>query len=212
VSLPRLYAVLDTGVAAGRGWTVADLGQAFLDGGAQLIQLRAKHLDARALLEAADRLVRLAESSGARIIVNDRADVAAMCGAAGVHLGQEDLPVDLARGIAPPGFIIGASVGSTQEAAAAGGADYWGIGPWRVTTTKADAGHGLGPEGFRGLVRLSGGRPCLAIGAVRPEDLASIAAAGGMGVGVVSGILSHADVRAATEAYALAWRPSDGGI
>jgi len=59
VSLPRLYAVLDTGVAAGRGWTVADLGQAFLDGGAQLIQLRAKHLDARTLLEAADRLVRL---------------------------------------------------------------------------------------------------------------------------------------------------------
>ena len=91
VSLPRLYAVLDTGVAAGRGWTVADLGQAFLDGGAQLIQLRAKHLDARALLDAADRLVRLAEPAGARIIVNDRADVAAMCGAAGVHVGQDDL-------------------------------------------------------------------------------------------------------------------------
>jgi thiamine-phosphate pyrophosphorylase len=100
VSLPRLYAVLDTGVAAGRGWTVADLGQAFLDGGAQLIQLRAKHLDARALLEAADRLVRLAESSGARIIVNDRADVAAMCGAAGVHLGQEDLRPRDARALA----------------------------------------------------------------------------------------------------------------
>jgi thiamine-phosphate pyrophosphorylase len=75
VSLSRLYAVLDTGVAVGRGWTVADLGQAFLDGGAKLIQLRAKHLDARALLDAADRLVRLAEPAGARIIVNDRADV-----------------------------------------------------------------------------------------------------------------------------------------
>jgi thiamine-phosphate diphosphorylase len=138
--------------------------------------------------------------------------VAIAAGAAGVHLGPEDLPVALARVIAPRDFVIGASVGSAEEAAAAAGADYWGIGPWRVTTTKADAGQGLGPDGFRGLVRVSGGRPCLAIGGVRPDDLAGVAAAGGMGVAVVSGILSQADVRAATEAFALAWQSPSRGI
>jgi thiamine-phosphate pyrophosphorylase len=139
------------------------------------------------------------------VLVNDRPDVAMAAGAAGVHLGPDDLPVALTRAIAPPGFVVGASVGSMEEAAAAGAADYWGIGPWRVTTTKADAGEGLGPDGFARLVRLSAGRPCLAIGAVRPGDLPLVRAAGGSGVAVVSGILGALDVRAAAAAYAQAW-------
>ena len=89
------------------------------------------------------------------VIVNDRPDVALAVGAAGVHLGLDDLPVALARAIAPPGFVIGASVGSEGEAAAAVEADYWGIGPWRVTTTKADAGAGLGADGFARLAHLA---------------------------------------------------------
>jgi len=203
----RLMLVTDDRLVAGRD--LVALARSAEAGGASAVQLRLKHAPAREQVALARALV---TALRVPVLVNDRPDVAIAAGAAGVHLGPEDLAVDLARAIAPPGFIIGASVGSTQEAAAAGGADYWGIGPWRVTTTKADAGHGLGPHGFRGLVRLSGGRPCLAIGAVRPDDLPSIAAAGGMGVAVVSGILSHADVRRATEVYALAWRPSDGGI
>ena len=142
MSLPRLYAVLDTGVAAGRGWTVADLGQAFLDGGAQLIQLRAKHLDARALLDAADRLVRLAEPAGARIIVNDRADVAAMCGAAGVHVGQEDLAPRDARALLGDRAMIGLSTHTPEQVDAAldEPIDYIAVGPIYGTATK-DTGY-----------------------------------------------------------------------
>jgi len=82
------------------------------------------------------------------VIVNDRLDVALAAGAAGVHLGADDFPVDRARRIAPTGFVIGASVGTPTEAAEAEAADYWGIGPWRATGTKADAGPALGEEGF----------------------------------------------------------------
>jgi thiamine-phosphate diphosphorylase len=135
--------------------------------------------------------------------------VAIAAGAAGVHLGPDDLPVARARALAPPGFVIGASVGSTEEAAGAQEAGYWGIGPWRVTATKADAGEGLGPEGFARLVRLAGGRPCLAIGAVRPADGPLIRAAGGAGVAVVSGILAASDVRSAAASYVREW-PATG--
>ena len=111
----------------------------------------------------------------------------------------------LARTITPPGFIIGASVGSEPESALAVDADYWGIGPWRVTTTKADAGAGLGPEGFARLAGLAGGRPCLAIGGVRPIDMPLVRRAGGAGVAVVSGILEGDDIRQATAKYLEAW-------
>ena len=96
----------------------------------------------------------------------------------------------LARRIAPPGFVIGASVGSRGRGAGAGAADYWGIGPWRATPTKAGCGRRRSaPMASARLVRLAGGRPCLAIGAVRPEDVPRCSAAGGSGVAVVSGIL-----------------------
>jgi thiamine-phosphate diphosphorylase len=134
--------------------------------------------------------------------VNDRPDVALAAGAAGVHLGPDDLPVALARRVCPPGFIIGASVGALNEADAAVEADYWGIGPWRATETKGDAGEALGSEDFRRLVELGGGKPCIAIGAVRPEDVARVLEAGGAGVAVVSGILGAEEVERATRKYA----------
>ena len=117
------------------------------------------------------------------VLVNDRPDVALAAGAAGVHLGPDDCRWRWPARIAPPGFVIGASVGSEAEAAAAAEADYWGIGPWRVTTTKADAGPALGAEGFARLVRLAGGRPCIAIGGVRPEDVPAGARGGRRGRG-----------------------------
>ena len=140
------------------------------------------------------------------VLVNDRPDIALAAGAAGVHLGPGRSAGRLSRAaIAPPGFVIGASVGSTPEAAAAAGADYWGIGPWRVTTTKADAGDGLGPRrlraagasGRRAAVPRDRGGPARGRWPDSPRRAAS-------GVAVVSGILVAADVRAATEAYA--WR------
>jgi thiamine-phosphate pyrophosphorylase len=162
------------------------------------VQLRLKRPPAREQVAGARALV---AALGIPVLVNDRPDIALAAGAAGVHLGPDDLPVALARRIAPPGFIIGASVGAVDEAGAAAQADYWGIGPWRATGTKGDAGAALGAEGFRRLVALGGGKPCLAIGAVRPEDVPLVLAAGGAGVAVVSGILGEEDVELATRRY-----------
>jgi len=185
-----------------RGRDLVALARQATAGGVTSIQLRLKQASPRELVALARALV---DGVTVPVLVNDRPDVAIAAGAAGVHLGSDDLPVARARELAPPGFVIGASVGSAEEAAGAQVADYWGIGPWRVTTTKTDAGEGLGADGFARLVRLAGSRPCLAIGAVRPEDALLIRAAGGAGVAVASGLLAGSDVRAAAAAYAAQW-------
>jgi thiamine-phosphate pyrophosphorylase len=171
-------------------------------GGASSVQLRLKRASAREQVALTRRLV---EALRIPVLVNDRPDVALAAGAAGVHLGPDDVSVSLVRGIAPSEFVIGASVGSEAEAGAADAADYWGIGPWRASGTKRDAGAGLGAEGFRRLLALAGGRPCLAIGGIRPEDVPEVVAAGGQGVAVVSGILGGSDVERATANYAEAF-------
>jgi thiamine-phosphate pyrophosphorylase len=173
-------------------------------GGASSVQLRLKRAGAREQVALARTLVKALRIP---LLVNDRPDVALAAGAAGVHLGPDDVPVGLVRAIAPPGFVIGASVGSEEEAAAAERADYWGIGPWRASGTKRDAGAGLGAEGFHRLASLAGGRPCLAIGGIRPEDVPDVLAAGGSGMAVVSGILAGSDVQRATASYAEALSP-----
>lgn len=168
-------------------------------GGATSVQLRLKRASPREQVERGRALVAALRIP---VLVNDRPDIALAAGAAGVHLGPDDLPVALARRVAPPGFIIGASVGSVDEAGAAAEADYWGVGPWRATATKGDAGQALGAEGFGRLVALGGGKPCIAIGAVRPEDVPRVLAVGGAGVAVVSGILGEEDVEQATRRFA----------
>jgi thiamine-phosphate pyrophosphorylase len=200
-ALVRLMVVTDDALVAGRD--LAALGRAIERGGASAVQLRLKRVSPRELAAAARGLLAAVTIP---VLINDRPDVALAVGAAGVHLGPEDLPVTLARRLAPPGFVIGASVGSASEAVAAAEADYWGIGPGRVTATKADAGDALGLEGFASLVRVSAGRPCLAIGGVAPDDVPRVRAAGGAGVAVAAGILAGEDVEEATRRYATATR------
>jgi thiamine-phosphate pyrophosphorylase len=206
--LVQLMLVTDDQLLAGRD--VLALAHAAVAGGVTSVQLRLKLASAREQIWLARALVAALQVP---VLVNDRPDIALAAGAAGVHLGPDDVSVELARRIAPPGFVIGASVGSEAEAFAAAGADYWGIGPWRATGTKADAGDGLGAEGFGRLVAMARGRPCLAIGAVRPEDAARVREAGGSGMAVASGILAAADVEAAAAGYAEAvrrhWRTPD---
>ncbi len=194
--LVRLMLVTDDRLIRGRD--VVALAQAAERGGATSVQLRLKEATGRDLVHLARRLV---QALRIPVLVNDRPDVAIAAGAAGVHLGPDDMPVRLARRIAPPGFVVGASVGTEAEAARAGEADYWGVGPWRATGTKEDAGTGLGPEGFTRLSRLAGGRPVLAIGGVTPDDVPGILRAGGTGVAVVSGILAAEDVERAASRY-----------
>jgi thiamine-phosphate pyrophosphorylase len=197
-ALVRLMLVTDDRLVEGRD--LVALALAAERGGASAVQLRLKQASARELAQGARALVAALRIP---VLVNDRPDVALAAGAAGVHLGPDDLPVSLARRIAPPGFIIGASVGSADEAAASADADYWGIGPYRTTGTKSDAGEALGVAGFRRLARLGGGKPCIAIGAVRPEDVAPVRSAGGAGVAVVSGILGESDVEGAARRYSM---------
>ncbi|MEO7134865.1 MAG: thiamine phosphate synthase, partial [Vicinamibacterales bacterium] len=124
------------------------------------MQLRLKHADARTLVEVGRTLV---AQVGAPVLVNDRLDVALACGAIGVHLGADDLPVDAARRVAPAGFVIGTSVGEESEVENARAADYVGVGPVYATLTKLDAGEAIGLVRFTELARQSG-RPAVAIG------------------------------------------------
>lgn len=191
--------VTDDRLLAGRD-PVA-LARAAVEGGVTAVQLRLKEATARELVDLA---VRLRDGLTVPVLINDRPDVAAVA-RCGVHLGPDDLPVAMARRILPPGTIIGASVGGPAEAGAAADADYWGVGPWRVTSTKGDAGAAIGAQGFAAVVKLAGGRPCVAIGAVRPDDVPAVRAAGGAGVAVVSGMLAAADVTRAAAEYAARW-------
>lgn len=186
------------------GRDLVDLARRAVRGGVTSVQLRLKQAGPRELLARARAL---REALEVPVLVNDRPDIALAAGV-GVHLGPEDLPVPLARSLLPGGAIIGTSVGTDAEVAQAlerGGADYWGIGPWRQTQTKADAGGALGAVGFARFASQSGGLPCLAIGGVRPDDVPAVLAAGGVGVAVVSGILGADDVEAAAREYARAF-------
>jgi thiamine-phosphate pyrophosphorylase len=195
-ALIRLMLVTDDALVEGRD--LVALARAAERGGVTSVQLRLKRATARELVTLARALV---QALDVPVLVNDRPDVALAAGAAGVHLGPDDLPVALARRMVPPGFVVGASVGSDAEAAVAGAADYWGIGPWRVTRTKADAGEPLSPDAFRRLVARSNGIPCIAVGGVEPGDFIQVRSAGGVGVAVGSGILGGEDVESAVRRY-----------
>ncbi len=200
-ALVRLMLVTDDALLHGRDLVAVAL--AAERGGVTSMQLRLKHAPPREQVALTRALVR---ALAIPVLVNDRPDIALAAGAAGVHLGPGDLPARLTRRIAPPSFIIGVSAGSEGEALTGGDADYWGIGPWRVTPTKSDAGDALGAAGFARIVALAGGRPCIAIGSVQPDDVPAVITAGGGGIAVVSGILGGDDVeqRAARYRRALA--------
>jgi thiamine-phosphate pyrophosphorylase len=203
--LVRLMLVTDDRLVRGRD--LVSLAQAAERGGATSVQLRLKQATARELAELVRGLV---QALRIPVLVNDRPDVAIAAAAAGAHLGPDDMPIGLARQIAPTGFVLGASVGNETEAVAAAGADYWGIGPWRATPTKTDAGTGLGADGFTHLLQMAGGKPALAIGGVTPEDVPVILRVGGKGVAVISGILGAEDVEEAARRYAKAGRRVSG--
>jgi thiamine-phosphate pyrophosphorylase len=192
----RVLLVTDDALLADRD-PVETLGDA-VRGGATAVQLRLKEASDRELLQLARALV---ASLAVPVFVNDRLDVALAAGAAGCHLGPDDLSPDLARRIAAPPFAIGASVGSEAEVARALQADYWGIGPLHHSHTKRDAGDPLGWTGAAALLARAGDRPCVVIGGVTPQDVAPAREAGFAGVAVSGGILAAPDVVAAARTY-----------
>jgi thiamine-phosphate pyrophosphorylase len=164
-------------------------------GGATMIQLRLKDLDPRDMLVAARALVSLPVP----VIVNGRADVALAAGAAGAHVGVGDVPAHALRRVVPPGFIIGASVGTDDEAASAAGADYVGIGPVFPTSTRTDGAVTLGLTEFTRLAQRAG-LPAVAIGGIDASNYREALGAGACGVAVIRAIFAAPDPeRAARE-------------
>ena len=198
-----LHAILDVDAAAGAGWDVAHLATAFLDGGARVIQLRAKQLSSAAFLEHADALVRAAATCGAVVIVNDRADVARLAGAAGVHVGQEDLPPAAARGLLGPDAMVGYSTHTVAqiEAAVKEPVSYIAIGPVFGTSTKATGYDSVGLNLVAEAVRIARGVPVIAIGGITLENARQVIDAGASGVAVISDLLAGGDPKGRVAAY-----------
>jgi thiamine-phosphate pyrophosphorylase len=186
-----LMVLTDPGLLKGRD--PVDVCRRSVAGGATMIQVRWKDGAPQAVVELT-RALRAALA--VPILVNDRVDVALAAGAHGAHLGWDDMPLDAARAIAPPGFLLGQSVGSPAEAERARRlpADYWSIGPCFGTATKSDAGPALGPEGFARLAALApSGLPLLGIGGITAANAAAIRRAGASGVAVIAAVLGATD-------------------
>jgi thiamine-phosphate pyrophosphorylase len=191
-----LYLVADTEFASGKNlpWLVR---QAVL-GGVTVVQIRAKELGTRDFLELASRLSHNLKKIGCPLLINDRVDIALACGAEGVHLGQDDMPLPDARRLLGPDKIIGISVNTLDEAAEAEklGADYLGLGPIYVTSTKKTVLPVLGPEGIR-RVRRQVGIPVIAIGGINPTNAGAAKKAGADGIAIVSALLGAKNIRRA---------------
>jgi thiamine-phosphate pyrophosphorylase len=160
-------------------------------GGATMVQLRLKDADARTQVEVARALV-AALPAHVPLIMNDRADLAIAAGAAGVHVGPEDLPAAAVRRLLGPDRIVGVSVGNDAEALQASDADYVGIGPVYATASKDDAGSAIGIVELRRLLLLCA-RPAVGIGGVDASNAAAVIAAGARGVAVIRALFSASD-------------------
>lgn len=192
------YAVLDRDDEA--------LGRALLASGARVLQLRVKPLagiGAGALVHLGRAARRWCDDAGAALIVNDRVDVALAVRADGVHLGQTDLPVRMARRIAPA-LWIGVSTHSLDQVriACAEGADYLGFGPVFSTTTKRDADAVQGLLGLRAAVQVAGEVPVVAIGGLSPSRAAGAYDTGVAALCAISAVNDASDVGMAATAMA----------
>lgn len=176
--------------------------QLVLEGGVRLVQLRAKDATARELVQMGQAIRALTRKYNATFIVNDRLDIALVVEADGVHLGQDDLPVPLARKLAGDAFIIGVSAETVEEAqrAEAEGANYLGVGPMFTTTTKPDAGMPIGPQRLR-EIKAAVSIPVYGIGGITLENAPLVIQAGADGICVISAIIGAPNPTEATRQF-----------
>lgn len=167
-----------------------------LAAGVTLVQYRAKAADGGVLYTEACRLKELCDKYSVPLIINDRLDIALAVGAAGVHLGQDDLPCAVARRLLGEKFIIGVSAHNPAEAvqAVSEGADYLGCGAVFGTATKHDVAK-LGLENLR-AIRKAVAVPMVGIGGITADNYAEVLATGADGAAIVSGILAQDDISA----------------
>ena len=168
-------------------------------GGADTIQYREKSGSTREMIEIARNMKRLCLEAGVTFIVNDRLDVAIAAEADGVHLGQDDFPIPMARQILGEGRIIGGSAATLDEArkCLSEGADYVGFGPVYPTSSKDDAGPVSGIDILKQVVDIIP-LPIIAIGGVGPENIPDVMRAGARGIAVISAVCCQDDPDEAT--------------
>lgn len=202
-AFPPLHAILDVTVAGRAGWHPAALAQAYLAGGATLLQVRAKDMASAPLLALCQRIVALARPHGAVVIVNDRVDVAKLAGAAGVHVGQDDLAPADARAILGPDAIVGFSTHTLAqvEQGVREPVSYLAVGPVFGTTTK-DTGYAeVGLDLVAAAARAAGACPIVSIGGITLDNAPSVLAAGATAVAVIGDLLATADPQARVAQY-----------
>jgi thiamine-phosphate pyrophosphorylase len=206
--LPALNAILDFDVAEGAGWSIPALADAYLEGGARFLQLRAKDTPGGILLETATAVVELARTAGALVVVNDRADIARLSGADGVHVGQEDIAPADARRILGREAVVGVSTHNIEQldralAARPGRPTYVAIGPVFGTATKATGYADVGLDMVRRAARRTreAAIPLVAIGGITLDTAADVITAGAASVAVISDLLATGDPRARVKAY-----------
>lgn len=189
--LPRLYAIADSSFG-----DCVRIAEALFAGGARLVQVRNKKAGARELLDQVEQIIEMAPAD-AQVIVNDRVDVALLSGAAGVHLGQTDLPPAAARRILGPHRIIGYSTHNLQQAIEADGlpVDYIGVGPVFATSTKENPDPVLGMDALAqicGAVR----KPVVAVGGITLASAGDVLAAGPHSVAIIRDLLGQGEIAA----------------
>ena len=200
----RLCLVTDRGLASGR--SIIDVALAAVRGGATMVQLREKDATTRAFVELARALKAALAPLGVPLAINDRLDVALAVDADGLHVGQDDMPVEAARRLIGPDKFIGLSITAVDQVLRpdAEAADYLGVGPIYAQRTKEDAAAPLGIGGLRRLRGLTG-KPVVAIGGLTPDNSAPALAAGADGLAVVSAIVAAADPEAAARRFMALW-------
>lgn len=207
-AFPRLYLVADP--QGSPRIPIEQAVQIALGAGVRLVQYRDKHRPARQIYRTACALRISTAAAGALFIIDDRVDLALAVEADGVHLGQEDLPIDIARSLLGRHRIIGISTHNAREAreAQAGGADYVAYGPVYATSSKAIVAP-TGPESIREIAATVS-MPIFGIGGIRPQTTTDVIRCGAHGVAVISGILGAETIAGAVGSFLAALvRPGD---
>lgn len=189
-----LYPIVDTLGDPCR--THADIAAAVLRAGAPLLQLRVKDRTTRDFVEIARQVKRGADAAGAALVINDRADIAALIDAAGVHLGQDDLPAEAARTVLGNGKLIGLSTHNVAQAEAAArseAVDYIGFGPIFATGSKSNPDPVQGVESLREIRRLTR-LPIVAIGGITAATMLQALGAGADAVAMIGEIVRAPDI------------------
>lgn len=190
INLPKLYPITDRRLS---GLSHQEQVRRLCAGGATFIQLREKHLAPREFYREAEEALRIARSSGARLIINDRVDIALALSADGVHLGQDDLAPSAARELLGERAIIGYSTHTLEQATAAARlpVDYIAIGPIFDTSSKENPDPAVGLDRLRSVRQVVGEIPLVGIGGITPENLREVLAAGADAVAVISLLLAN---------------------